>query len=303
MSMYAVRMVNLPDSIKLSVMNPDGISRDPRIPASIVLAGLGREFLSECREQSASFTAGRGSEDLHQIRVRLRRMESLLRFSEQAGHLPPVTDLRRRTNSIRNIDVLLEREADFRGMIGIREKACFSRTFEELRLRRSRLADEAVVLLAESALTRRFSRLDQVLAAVSDEGSEDAGERLMIGTHVRQVLKKAEKKFRNLAGRIGEGSSDEEFHQLRIRAKRMRYNAEFLGPWNTEVDTGAIGRYARDLQSLLGEFTDLCFQESAFRNLRDDSAVGCRLPGVLDCITRRKERLRLEVIGVLSAGN
>ncbi len=171
-------------------------------------------------------------EAVHDFRVGLRRLRTVLQASRRlygrSRLAPSLAALRRfgeATNALRDAEVLGETIALATLDDGARQEVAdwlAERAQRERRLRR-----EAVALIAGPELAEALSSLSAVVGA-GPRRDEDAV------AFAKRRLRRARKGVRALLP--VDRSDAERLHRLRIRFKRLRYTAEMLGRFVTELD-------------------------------------------------------------------
>ncbi|WP_020498452.1 CHAD domain-containing protein [Sciscionella marina] len=213
---------------------------------------------------------GSDPEDLHQMRVAVRRMRSVL-GENKASLDPEWTDelraelgsLGRALGPVRDLDVLIER---FRAHIA------------ELPEPDRRPARALVTRLSR----RRGSARRRMLAALDAPSYPALLARLVdtvnTGVPVRQekktkpakavtakdVLIRPHRKLRRAVDALGPESADEDLHALRIKVKKLRYGTEMIRATAGKPAKRAV-RAAAELQDILGEHQDACVAEEEIR--------------------------------------
>jgi triphosphatase len=204
------------------------------------------------REHAARAGDGDNPEDVHQTRVATRRMRAAIRVF---GDVLPsaVADLSAELKwiagdlgRVRDLDVQIER---------IQHDGVSSGVLSSLEAYAGWLEEQrqcALGSLREALRAERFISLAQRLAGVDDWEAVDAPPVEVDGP---RRLRRAYESLRKRAKSLDEGSAAAELHKARIRAKRLRYAAEFFdsvygGPAQKLV------RRAVDLQDLLGDHQD-----------------------------------------------
>lgn len=240
--------------------------------------------------------SGEDAEDLHQMRVSVRRMRAVLRAARPLldrrwadGLRAELGWLGRALGPVRDLDVLLLR---------LREEAKQFGTVEQRDAERLLAALEAEREAARAAMLQALD--SQRYADLVERLSRAAAEPLPLARRRRPVALASlvRREFDRLAGavtRAGDDPPDEVLHELRIDGKRLRYTTELAEP--------ALGRPARELlrktarmQDVLGEHQDACVAQQRITELL--AGLGIGLDGGLDEGLRdeglRDERLRDE---------
>jgi len=212
-----------------------------------------RRELAQWRSWRSAVLEGTEPEALHQLRVSGRRLIGVLRVLEAAA-LPGALALRRRMKSLvsacgaaRDLDVrlgeieVLSRDAATRDVAPLLARLARQRERAQRRLRRTLTAPGAERLLVRldalacAPLTRRVSR---PLVVVAEE-----------------LLGQCQRRMRRSLRRVGQESTAQHCHELRLATKRLRYLCEPLEP----LYGVPLRRYLtrlQQLQTLLGRIND-----------------------------------------------
>lgn len=233
-------------------------------PAADALRDIGWSCLAQVATNAELLRGGHGLKALHQTRVGLRRLRatfSLFRPMAPAGELEAETRwLGRALNPARNLDVLIQDA--FRPLLPeSQDRAAFAKLGTRLLEARTRAYDQALAAVNSG----RFDRLlletaawleigdwkrpdDAALQALVDSPSERFG-RERLDNFRRRVIK---------AGRGLEALDAPSRHRLRIKAKKMRYAAEFFAPcFGHEKRRRRFLKTLATLQDVLGRLNDM----------------------------------------------
>jgi inorganic triphosphatase YgiF len=265
-------------------------------PGLTIAAGF-QELASRCwrqfAENAARMSAASDVEPVHQMRVALRRLRSLVSFNqalfserERASFALATREIFKVLGAARDLDIVMEtlkeRGSSGRGSGGVealgRERAAAYERVAALTASRRFCAFmlDIVAFIACGTWTKaangaraRTKDLAAVAARIID----------------RQRRKLSE--FRDVS-RLGAKKR----HRLRIRAKKLRYACEFYGRL-VETDRGGAARRAfiqnaRDLQDALGRLSD---RESARTLIRRRARS---TPSMADLVVKENSRLERE---------
>jgi CHAD domain-containing protein len=207
-------------------------------------------------------------EDVHRVRVAVRRSRAILRAARPVldpSWSEPLRDelhwLGSALGRRRDVDVLL---GHLRGEIEQLEQP--ERTAAGSLVELLAGEREAAQAIAVDALTseRYYWLLDGLESAVR-------GPRVRRGeVSLRKLAAKEFKRLRELAGRLGPDSTDEELHRARILGKRARYSAELAEPEVGKPARKFVER-AKAFQDVLGTHQDAIVAEARLRGLLADS--------------------------------
>ncbi|QUH00269.1 CHAD domain-containing protein [Saccharopolyspora erythraea] len=210
---------------------------------------------------------GEDPEELHQMRVSVRRMRAMLRsgrpFLDQDWSEPLRAELGwlgRALGPVRDLDVLIDRLRQESADLDAEERAAAARLLSGLEVEHGEARFE---LLAALDSDRYVELVRELAAAVrtelpSPKSDVDGPDEL------RRLVAKEYRKLRKAVGKLGDDPSDAELHALRIRGKRLRYTAELA---ESALDVKPLLKAAKRFQDVLGEHQDACVAEQRLRDL------------------------------------
>ena len=215
--------------------------------------------MAQLQSNEVGMLAGRNPEYLHQMRVALRRLRSAFAvFRERipterlAAVEGEARSLAQRLGGARDWDVFCTESLraiarSFPDEPGI---AAIVRRASRLRAAHGRDARAAVT---DAAYTKSLLRLAQMLAAVDDFIDHRAES---LPRFAATILQRRHKRLCRLGSRLAELSQDE-LHDLRIRAKKLRYAAEFFESLFPGPRARAYAKALSALQDVLGGLNDM----------------------------------------------
>lgn len=231
--------------------------------------------LAHLQANEAGALAADDPEYLHQARVALRRMRSVLGAFRTHRGLPAVEDLMENLrwistelNEARDCDVF---RAEWLTPVSAGLPAGGARALDEAT---TRLATAAVAKARAALASRRYRRA--ILKAGALLVSEPAAltsdpERLgAMGAPVRAFAKPALSRANRRLRRLGEGlasASEAERHAVRIAAKRMRYTVDVLGSLFDPKSVARATERLGALQDILGRLNDIAAAEVLLHRL------------------------------------
>jgi CHAD domain-containing protein len=202
-------------------------------------------------------------EGVHQSRVATRRIRSDLVTFDTAVEPVHAAELReelgwlaRILGAVRDGDVMLERMRARAEQLDADHATGAGDVVSSLAAGRARAHAALLSILRDRRYVRLLDRLvaearEPVLSAAADISATDA-----IGPLVEKPWRKLAKQRKA----IGKKPSYADLHQLRIRAKRLRYAAEAVAPVVGKPAKG-LASAAADLQDVLGELNDAVVAE------------------------------------------
>ncbi|GGI70626.1 CHAD domain-containing protein [Saccharopolyspora subtropica] len=213
---------------------------------------------------------GEDPEELHQMRVSVRRMRALLRsarpFLDRSWSEPLRAELGwlgRELGPVRDLDVLLARLRQETADLPGDERAAAARLVTGLKAEYGTARVEMLSALDSDrylALLRAVVKATQTPTEKSDVDTERALRDLVIGQY---------RKLRKAVRRLPDDPADEQLHALRIRGKRLRYTAELAQP-TLGTPARQLIKATRRFQDVLGEHQDACVAEQRVRELLRD---------------------------------
>jgi CHAD domain-containing protein len=276
-----------------------GVELDPSMPAGRALAAILGRLRYHLLSNEAGLREQLDIEFLHEYRVAIRRARSILRTVR--GVLPPEEAkalagelgwLGQLTGPPRDLDVHL---AELRSANG--DLAPLSQYLAD----RREAAQEELVAAMDSERYRRlvdsWGALAQgeIDAANAPDGERPAGEEAdaLIGRAYRRVIRR---------GRAIEASTPPEaLHDLRKRAKELRYLLECFQTLYPEPERTSVIKELKALQDNLGEFQDCQVQAEAVRVMAEELLRGgapaptlMAMGRMTETLEERERRARLE---------
>lgn len=204
------------------------------------------------REHAPKVAPDADAEELHKLRVAVRRLRALLRAARtliedaRAEALrADLGELGRALGPARDADVFLAYLRDeTEGIEGAGVEPLLARVERE----RLTAYEAARAALDDPAFARLLQELDAFSASVV---VRDGGANGLVGTE-----------FRKLRKAMRDVTSDDALHEARIKAKRVRYAAEASGD-------EAVVAAAKRFQDIVGEHQDAVVAEQRLRELSE----------------------------------
>lgn len=255
---------------------------DRAIPARDNILVLLRTFLAVARANEAGIVSDVDSEFLHDYRVALRKLRSLLSLVKGVFDGGDVAVLKeqlaavmRTTNLLRDLDVYLLRRGDYHRLVPPSAHGGLQLLFDDLLGQRRDEQKRVATALVGKTYKRRMSELTKMLAGgdrlkngpLAEENIGDLAVRL-IGKRYRRICK--------VGRRLDHTTPDADIHELRIHCKKLRYLMEFFASLFEEEEVRGVVRSLKQLQDTLGTFNDLSVQQRFLADL----LAGGRVSGV-----------------------
>ncbi len=276
-----------------------GVELDRSMPAAKALAAILERLRYHLLSNEAGVREQLDIEFLHEYRVAIRRARSILRTVR--GVLPPdeakalageLGWLGQLTGPPRDLDVHL---AELRSANG--DLAPLSQYLSD---RREAAQEELVAAMGSERYRRLVSSWEtlaqgEIDAAAAPDAERPAGEEAdaLIGRAYRRVIRR---------GRAIESSTPPEaLHDLRKRAKELRYLLECFQTLYPEQERSSVIKELKALQDNLGEFQDCQVQAEAVRVMAEELLRGgapaptlMAMGRMTETLEERERRARLE---------
>lgn len=208
------------------------------------------------------------TEFLHDFRVAVRRTRSGL--SQFKGVFPEPVVLRAKedfsllgkwTNEVRDLDVFLLAKEDYRDLLPDDMKPDLDQFFQELEARRS----DALKVLSKNLRSEQFAGILQRWDAYLEQAPiaplrEAPNAMKPIQWLAGKRIYKKYLRVREMGLAIHPGTPDQNLHDLRIECKKLRYLLEFFTSLYPDGMVDDLIKRLKKLQTLLGDFNDLCVQ-------------------------------------------
>ena len=201
---------------------------------------------------------------VHQARVATRRLRSDLHTFRGMLQTEPVQELRAELRwlgaelgAVRDLDVLRARLHDHNARLPTSAANTAERVVRRLDADRQAAGRELIAAIKST----RYERLRESLLRASSHPPFNDDALRATPADVANAVKQPWKKLRNAVDELGDEPSDDSLHQIRIRAKRVRYAAEASEP----LFGKPMRRFAKAVtavQELLGEHHDSVVAEA-----------------------------------------
>ncbi|NNM68324.1 MAG: CHAD domain-containing protein [Spirochaetales bacterium] len=194
------------------------------------------------------------TECLHQYRIQLRKVRSLLSQGRMWKAQKPWTelkllfkDLMQRTNELRDLDVLILEVPNLLARLPPAEAQALEGWKKLLEARRETARKKLKTWLSSKAYAQSIQNIDWEV--LNNEGEAWTAQEL-----AQAALKRISKKLGQLLRT--HAPTDEVLHSVRIETKKLRYVVEALGSLFPEKSVSRLLKMIRQAQLHLGQFQD-----------------------------------------------
>lgn len=268
-------------------------------------------YLKVARQNEAGIVADIDTEFLHDYRVSLRRIRSVLSlfkgvFSEaQTATLKRAfSDLMAPTGRLRDLDVYTLDRDNYFSMIPEELHVGARQLFDRFESERS----QELARLARNLRSRDYNgRMADLTEMFNGDKGVQPGPNAERGAceFACALIWKRYGKLCKLARSITPETPDEAVHELRILCKKLRYLMEFFAPLFDARSFRVVIRPLKKLQDNLGRFNDCSVQQQALMELvqtqtntagRIDARLGLAVGGLVAVLNQRQQAERARVI-------
>ncbi|MEW2917053.1 CHAD domain-containing protein [Ruegeria sp. ANG10] len=280
-------------------------------PSVEVAVDIIRTYLEVARKNEAGIVADIDTEFLHDYRVSLRRVRSVLSLFKGVFSPEQTSALKREfsglmasTGRVRDLDVyLLEKDIYF-NLIPPNLHQGIEAMFAQFEKERNRELAVLTRHLRSSAYGRQMKQLQALFADTKRLESGPNAERKAYD-YARALIWKRYRKLCKLARRITPKTPDEAVHELRIDCKKLRYLMEFFAPLFDKSDFKTLIKPLKKMQDNLGLFNDYSVQQEALLNFvstqsdarnRTSAPLAMAVGGLISVLDQRQKAERDRVI-------
>jgi CHAD domain-containing protein len=259
-SVAAARRPVTPQRLGLAPLPVSATAKDP--VARHVRAALHAQTLAMLHYEPGTRT-GEDPEDLHQMRVSVRRLRAVLKSAP--GSVPESDPLRAELGwlggalgPVRDLDVLIDRLRAESDDFPDDERRVAATLLDGLVTERLAARERLTTALDSPRYRTLLGHLAQAANSDIDPSAEEP--------ELMDLVRAPYRKLRKAVRALPADPPDEQLHRLRILGKRLRYAAELVKPI-TGKQLKELVRASKELQEVLGEHQDACVAEQEVRRL------------------------------------
>ncbi|MFN4101365.1 MAG: CHAD domain-containing protein [Pararhodobacter sp.] len=245
---------------------PD-IKIDPEDTAFAAATDIITRFIPVARANEAGIIADHDTEFLHDYRIALRKIRSVLSLFKGVYSEEQIVDLKARfsklmaqTGRLRDLDVYLLERRRFYEFLPATLHGGLDRMFalftDERKAEKAKLArylQSKAYQKEISALAEDFDkRTDLRPGPMAKRGAHD---------YACSLIWKRYRKIHKIAAMLDAETEDAEVHRLRIHCKKLRYLMEFFAPLFPKAEFKSLLKPLKQLQDNLGLFNDYAVQQ------------------------------------------
>jgi len=253
------------------------VALNPDAPVKQSARKIIRSFLRIARRNEKGLVADYDTEFLHDYRVSLRKVRSVLSlfkgvFSpEQTDQLKKnFASLMQKTNALRDLDVYLLNRSQYFDLVPADTHEGLEILFRYFEGERQKEQKQVSRVLKSKEYQNEIDRLKKMFADGSSLPSGPRGEEKSF-EFACGLVKKRYDKVCKIARAIDDQSEDSVVHRLRIQCKKLRYLLEFFAPLFPEDESKSLIIALKQLQDNLGNFNDYSVQQRFLRQVLNNT--------------------------------
>jgi CHAD domain-containing protein len=232
-----------------------------------------------------------GPDDIHQLRVAARRLRVALRLFRRMLPSRAVARLRaelkwfaRALGDVRDLDVYANNLHAYAARVPAGQHEALDQYEMHLHGERAAARGRLAALFAEPRTAALFDTASTFLAHGPSAGALRRWRSLSTRDGIRASVRKSLRRVRKRGSALTSTSRPSAFHEVRIRAKRLRYELEFFAEVYPALTPFA--KATKALQETLGEHQDAATASERLRRYGHGLGDRTRLPPALDALRR-----------------
>jgi CHAD domain-containing protein len=232
------------------------------------------------KANEAGIKADIDTEYLHDYRIAIRRTRSALSQirnvfpTKVAEHFKQeFRILGQLTNQLRDLDVYLLAEGEFRARLPEAMREDMVPLFDYLRLLRKRALEEVIEGLLSSEYDRAMNEWEEFLNEPVPKKPDAAKATMPIVELARKRIYKHYRRVIKDGDYILTHTQDEYLHALRIECKKLRYLMEFFASLFPGKKMARLIKQLKKLQDNLGDFNDLSVQQEYLMHMAEELPI------------------------------
>ncbi len=208
------------------------------------------------------------TEFLHDFRVAIRRTRSALRRMKKvfpseitARFRKDLSYVGKITNELRDLDVYLLNEEQYKAMLPASQRADIDPLFDHLREKRSKAFQDVIRNLASDKYSNILYEWEAFLKEIHQVFPDAADADTPVRDLARKRIYRKYQRIIKDGNQILADTKDEMLHALRIHCKELRYLLEFFSSLFPRKKINVFVKQLKKLQDMLGAFNDIGVQE------------------------------------------
>ena len=246
---------------------------DPEAPVKETTGVIINTFLRTARQNEKGLIADYDTEFLHQYRVSLRKVRSVLSLFKEVYSQEDTVKLKQdfaslmqKTNTLRDLDVYLLDKKRYFSLVPVDSYEGLDILFKFFENERKREHKIVSKFVKSKTYLGEIKRLQDLFMDGSAPASGPKAETNSLAFACRLIQKRYNKVCK-IARTIDADTEDSIVHMLRINCKKLRYLMEFFSPLFPAAEIKSLIKSLKVLQDNLGLFNDYSVQQAFLKQL------------------------------------
>ncbi|OWU75111.1 hypothetical protein ATO3_10695 [Marinibacterium profundimaris] len=255
--------------------NKPRVEMAPTDSAFRVANAVIRANLAAARRNEHGVIADLDTEFLHDYRVALRRIRSVVSLFKGVYTAEQTEELRSRFNALmaptgrlRDLDVYMLERGRYTAMAPEEFRPGLEKLFDSLATDRETARRTLGRRLRSEAYAKEVRSLEKLVASRKKLHRGPAAGRDALD-FAQALTWKRYRKVCRIAATIDDDTEDEQIHALRIQCKKLRYLIEIFAPLFDPAETAKVLKSLKKLQNTLGDFNDCAVQQAELHEMLD----------------------------------
>jgi CHAD domain-containing protein len=268
---HMLKQAGIPVSMPLS---PTPFNLDPQEPVSTALCDMAKHLLDVARQYESGIIADTDTEFVHQYRVNMRKLRSLLKqgkkvFDPRHGKILRIElkQMASSTGALRDLDVFILDTYTFKDLLPEELRPGLEQVRSRLKRKRNRALTRVCRNLESEAYAEQIKNCEELLDMAKNSDSAPNGADIPV---LAFAATKIVRQYRRLCAdtrKISHKSTDEELHSVRIQVKQLRYLLDLFQELLPAKEACFLIRRLKKLQDRLGGFNDVVVQRRFINDL------------------------------------
>nr|WP_246184903.1 CHAD domain-containing protein [Paracoccus aestuariivivens] len=269
-----------------------------------------RTYLTVARQNEGGIIADLDSEFLHDYRVALRKMRSVVSLfrdvydeAQTAALKRDLSDLMAPTGRLRDLDVYLLERGTYRDLLPEALHDGLALMFDIFKRERRREHRKLVKRLQDADYAAQIKALENLFPNEAGPSRGPDAEHPAFDYACGLIWKRYRKVCKIAAG-INDDTPDSEVHELRINCKKLRYLMELFAPLFPRGRLKSLLSPLKELQENLGLFNDYSVQQVAMQDFlirhplkgQDGLAMATSIGALIAILHQRQMQERARVV-------
>ncbi len=276
---------------------------EPEVPVRESAVNIISAFIRTARRNETGIAADYDTEFLHDYRVSLRKVRSVLSLFKQVFSAEDTVRLKKdfaalmqKTNRLRDLDVYLLNRQQYFDLVPADTHGGLNILFDYFAGERDREQLTVGRLMRSKVYLKEIDRLEKLFKDASALPGGPKGGDESFAFACSSVLKRYDKVC-GVARDIDKDTEDSVIHRLRINCKKLRYLMEFFTPLFPKNDIDKLIKALKSLQDNLGNFNDYSVQQRFLKrvlseNLHDFGGSELQVAESVGALTAMLHRLQ-----------